>query len=253
MTSHRIILPALAFALSGSAFAQVVLDDYSSDHFSTDYVQKSIPGFDLGGWSVTNGELRPDSVTEAGGYAAFVWTSHSLQNAGDWFSIELSVAAAAGEQNAGLSVWKSTDGAIFDRVVEPRLSYNSTYAFIGSDQEGQLWADGLSPIGLEAGSIGLRVTLVGYIDGDALLDFELFNQNGALSPTRRYAVVGHTGPLYVGPSAWQANGANIAFDNLAYFSAVIPEPSAFAVVFGTFAFSAAVVRRRGRKAACKDA
>lgn len=236
-----------AFLLAGLAAAlplaaQTVLDDFSTDQFATNYVQKSVPDFNAGGWNVTGGQLQPDSITTAGGYAAFAWTANSLQNAGDWFSVDISIAGTGGNHNGGLSLWQSNSDT-FDRVLEPRLSYDSGYAFVGSDQSTALWADNLVD-GVVNGPVTLKVTLTGHDATNTFLSIALSDGDGQIGPVQSYTVANFTGPLYVGPSAWQASGGNVTFDNLTFQAAAIPEPSTYAALAGALVLGFTAWQRR---------
>jgi len=241
LLSRFVPLAALA-GLPALASAQIVLDDFSSDQFATAYVQKDMsPSFSNGGWNVAGGALQPDSLS-AGGYAAFVWTGHSLQNAGDWFSIDINVAGSGNDHNGGLSVWTSA-ATTFDRVIEPRLGYNGGFTFVGSDQNAELWANNLNS-GLVTGPLTLKVALASVDAFNTYLTVTLSN-GGSLLDSHDYTVANYTGPLYVGPSAWQASAGNVSFDNLTYFSAsAIPEPSTYAALLGVSALGLTTWRRR---------
>lgn len=223
--------------MAAPAVAQTVLDDFSTDKFSTDYVQKSVSPFTNHGWSVTGGQLQPDSVA-AGGYSAFVWTSNSLANAGDWMSIDVSVDSSASDHNGGLSVWKSIDAGTSDRAVEPRVSFNSTYGFVGDTWSSSVASESVT------GPLTLKVTLNGHDASDTFITASLSNAGGLID-THDFTISGFTGPIFVGPSAWQASAGNVAFDNLTYYSAsAVPEPSTYAALVGAAALGAAAWRRR---------
>jgi len=260
MSSHRFLRPsgrvpsaliALGFMATGSiAAAQtvVVLDDFSTSLLGTDYVQKTVGPFGAGGWFVAGGELQPDTTSApVGGYGAWVWTANALQDVGDWFSVDIAVTSTAGDHNGGFSIWTSGT-TMFDRLVEPRLSYNGGYAFIGSDQSSELWNENLVG-GVINGPVTLKVTLTSQNGGDSSLRFDLSDSDGAIGPVNFYTVTGYTGPFYVGPSAWQAAGGNVAFDNLTYSTtSAVPEPSSYAALAGIAALALAWRTRRRRPA-----
>lgn len=225
--------------------AQTVLDDFSTDQFATAYVQKNVPSFSSGGWAVTGGALQPDSVSSAGGYAAFVWTGNALQNAGDWFSIDVTIAGSGNDHNGGLSVWTSAT-TTFDRVLEPRLGYNNGFSFVGSDQSAELWVNNLNN-GVVTGPVTLKVAIASIDATNTYLTITLNDADGLID-SRDYTVASYTGPLYVGPSAWQASGGNVAFDNLTYSAAsAVPEPSTCAALAGACALGLVARRRRNAK------
>ncbi|HWA85913.1 MAG TPA: hypothetical protein VG710_06805 [Opitutus sp.] len=230
-----------------SAQTVVVLDDFSTNLLGTDYVQKTVDPFGAGGWFISGGELQPDTVSApVNDYGAWVWTANSLQNAGDWFSVDIDVSGTGGDHNGGLSIW-SGNTTTFDRVLEPRLSYNSDYAYLASDQNGNVWSESLTA-GVINGPVTLKVTLTGRSGSNTNLQFDLSDSDGAIGPAEFYTVSGYTGPLYVGPSAWQATGGNVAFDNLAYSTtSAVPEPSTCAALAGVVAFAMAGVQRKRRK------
>ena len=247
----RAALVALGCAAAssvGSAQTVTVLDDYSTDLLNTNYVQKNVPGFGAGGWVVAGGELQPETAAApVNGYGAWAWTANSLQNVGDWFSIDLTVSGTGSDHNGGLSVWTGNT-ATFDRVLEPRLSYNSGYDFVGSDQQSsEVWNEVLSG-GLGSGVVTLKITLDGVSGGDSTLRIDLSDSNGAIGPAEFYTVSGYTGSFYVGPSAWQATGGNITFDNLTYSTtSAVPEPASCAAMIGAAALGLAWMRRSGRR------
>lgn len=239
----------LGFALASpfvSAQSTVVLDDFSTDKFSADYVQKDVSGFGPGGWVVMGGLLQPETQGgTVGGYAAFAWTQNALQNVGDSFSIDLLVSTDANGGNAGLSVWTSNT-TTFDRVSEPRLSYgDSGYTFIG-DASGDVWFDSVRAVD---GPATLTITLSGRTATDTLLTYNLTDNSGALDSRVNEVISGYLGVLYVGPSAYNASGGNIAFDNLTYTAAsTVPEPATTAVFFGVMAIGLGLWRKLKRPA-----
>jgi len=245
---HVATFTGLSILLVAAAQAQTTLflDDYSTDKFGTNYVQKNVDGFIAGGWNVTGGVLAP--ITSAtGGYAAFTWTSNSLHSVGDSFSIDVSVSTAVFEHNGGLSLWTSNTTA-YDRILEPRLNYNGGYAFVGSDQANSLWADNVST---SDGSQPITLTL-SLLSRDATsetVSAAISNSNGLLF-SHQYIVNNYTGDLYVGPSVWQGDGGTVVFDNLSYTpTSAVPEPSTYAAFAGALALGFAAWRRRRLAAA----
>lgn len=240
----------LAFALAVSASAQTttLLDDFSTDLFSTNYVQKNVSGFSSGGWNITSGRLMPDT-TSTGGYAAYVWTSNALQNVGDSFTIDLSVGNFRYDHNGGLSVWTSNTST-FDRIFEPRLSGNgSNYAFASTDANGIDHVDAFNVSTLSLVQLTVALTGRGASGNDsdltATLSFVLNGSHGSYS--QDYHLADFTGPLYVGPSDWQGSGPDVSFDNLSYTAAAtsaVPEPSTYAAFAGAAILAFAFWRRR---------
>ena len=231
-----------------SAQTVVVLDDFSTNRLGTDYVQKTVDPFGPGGWFVGSGELQPETVlAPVNGYAAWVWKTNSLQSVGDWFSIDLAVSGSGSDHNGGLSVWTGNT-TTFDRVLEPRLSYGSGYSYLASDQGSEVWNQTLGP-GVINGPVTLKITLSDVSGGNSTLRIDLSDSDGAIGPAEFYTVFGYTGPLYVGPSAWQGAGGNIAFDNLTYATtSAVPEPSSYAALAGIAALALAWRTRRRRSA-----
>ena len=249
-----LLLGAFASLPSTRAQTPVVLDDFSTDKFSTNYVQKLVPGgsgfFGTGGWVVSGGELQPETADASiGGYAAYVWTGNALQNVGDSFSIDLSVSATGSDHNGGLSVWTSAS-TTFDRVVEPRLGYNGSYTFVGSDQNSLLWSESPSG-GTISGPATLTVALSGRTATDSTLTISLSDANGTVGTVHDYTVLDYVGSFYVGPSAWQATGGNVAFDNLTFAAGAtaVPEPATYAAILGALGLGLGLwCRSRGRTA-----
>jgi hypothetical protein len=128
-------------------------------------------------------------------------------------------------------------------VIEPRLSYNSGYTFIGSDESTALWTDNLAD-GVVNGPVTLKVTLTGSDATNTFLSIALSDSDGQIGPVQDYTVTNFTGPLFVGPSAWQASGGSVTFDNLTFQAAAIPEPSTYAALFGATVLGFAAWRRR---------
>jgi len=225
----------------------VILDDFSTDKFATSYVQKDVPGFGPGGWVVTGGLLQPESTSgSVGGYAAFVWTSNALQNVGDSFSIDLLVAPLASGANAGFSIWTSNT-ATFDRVSEPRLASDQGYSFLG-DASGDFWFDSVRDV---SGPATLTITLTGRTATDTLISLNLSDTNGVLDWRPNEVISGYVGSLYVGPSAYAASGGNVAFDNLTFTAAAVPEPATYAALFGLMALGLGLWRHAKRPATGK--
>lgn len=243
----------LGFLLAPAlATAQVVLDDFSTDKFATDYVQKTVAGFGSGGWNLVSDELHLNT-TDPGGYAAFVWKSHALENVGDWMSIDLAVANVSNSHNGGFSLWTSNT-TTFDRVLEPRVTFNGTnHQFLASDGGGvNVWDEVLGG-GIASGFMTMKVELTSHEGGDSVFTATLSFISGS-SMTKEYTLAGYTGPIYLGPSAYLANGNNVAFDNLTYYSAsAVPEPTTYAAIFGAAALALAGWRRRQRSASAATA
>jgi hypothetical protein len=238
-----------ALALPASVVAQTLLDDYSSDLFSTHYVQKNVPGFTSGGWNVTSGQLMPDT-SNTNGYVAFVWKDNALQNVGDSFTIDLHISKLAFDHNGGLAVWTSNTST-FDRVFEPRLGgHGSAYTFVSTDENGVDQVDTMDVSTLANVKLTVALADRGAGGNDAHLtatvSFVLNGSAGFFS--HDYLLEGFTGPLYVGPSDWQGHGADVSFDNLTFTAAsAVPEPSTFAALLGATALGLVGWRRRAAK------
>lgn len=246
---HPAFLFALALLASAStpllrpaARAQTVLDSFDTDQRSSSYTFKT---GDESTWRVVSGLLDP--ISGASSYNAWIWTGgQTLNQVGDSFSIDLSIATFGNGHNGGLALWgsaaASTDPAV-DRLFEPRLGYDSnagyTFTSEANNPDGYL-ISALS--GAPAGPATVAISITGRTATTVTLEAVL--SGDGFDPISHSYTFASTGALYAGPSFYQADGTNVSFDHFTYTAAAVPEPSTYAAILGACALGFVAWRRR---------
>jgi len=240
-------------SLATSASAQAVLDDFSTDLRSTSYTFKS---GDDGRWRVFGGLLDPVSGSNTELYSGWIWSGGETLNAvGDSFPINLHLFQSGNTFNGGLAVWKSNTSdtvAATDRIFEPRLSgsdlNNQNYQFTSeaNNPDGYLITDLPNTNAISPLDATLSITLTDRTATDTTLTAVLSGED--FSTITHSFTFDFTGPLFVGPSTYGANGVNVSFDNLTYSTSAVPEPSTYAALAGLGMLGFAMLRRRRQRA-----
>jgi len=238
---------ALAALLGPAASAQVVLDNFSTDLHATSYTFKT---GDTGSFLVSGGELQ---LSSSSAYNAWIWSGgQTLASVGDYFSANLTIGTSGNsDHNGGLAAWGSSTAntaPATDRYFEPRVAYTGTgYTFTAEFNNGQGYTV-TTLDGTPAGAMTLRVTLSGQTASTRTLTATL--SGSGFSTISQDYTFNFSGPLYVGPSSYLGNGANVGFDNLTYYSmSAIPEPSTYAALCSAAALGFATWRRRRARSA----
>ena len=221
---------------SGSAFGQVILDDFSASNESK-YTFVPVFASPSDGWAVSGGELRPSIDGNAS--ATWLWNQgEKLSATGNSVSISLSLSADADNgfpSSIGLFLATDPDSVGFGHEISQTTQGGIwSYSVDGSAQQA-----GSAP----SGPVLLTVTRTGQT-GEGFVYTTAFSGGGLSSPVTDF-FVDPSPSLLFGPFAYNTAGTPAALDNFTFTA--VPEPSMYAAVFGFLALTAAVIRTRAAR------
>jgi len=228
-------LTGLWLLFSGTAFGQVILDNFSASSESKYTFAPVFPPNASDGWAVAGGELRPS--TEEFASTTWLWNQgEKLSATGDSVSISLSLLADAGNGGfTSIGLFVAADTSLGDGH------------FVALSRNGDIWSysfDGFSrQEAAPSGPVQLTIQRTGEPAVDGGFRYAVsFSGGGLPSPIIDSIYTTTTGSLLFGPYAENTTGALVGLDNFTFTA--VPEPSMYVAVFGLLALTVVAVRSR---------
>jgi len=226
-------LIGLPVFLCGTAYGQVVLDDFAPSNESK-YTFVPVFAAPSDGWAVTGGELRPSIDGNAS--ATWLWNQgEKLSASGNTISISLSLSADADNgfpSSIGLFLAADPGSVGFGHEIsQTTIGGIWSYSVDGSAQQAASAPSG--PVLLTIQRTGQTV--------DGFVYTTSFSGGGLPSPLTDFFTDASPSLLF-GPFAYNTAGTPAALDNFTFTA--VPEPSMYATVFGFLALTMGVIRAR---------